>query len=425
MKKILSLMIVLAVVFPSVLGAQRVHIDIEARGFKRMKVAMPAFAGPKELADSVWSQCAKDLEITGAFSLLDPKGYINPGPMSFIEPGTLKDWALIGADYVVAARVERRGDQVNLVVQVVEVSTARAVLSTVYTTKADAVHRGVHAFMDALMQKTLGLEPIFSSKIVAVQKVGKKKQLYTMWCDGTGGAAIKGGGDLVLNPAWSFDGKKIAFVSYWRNNPDLYILDLRTYKVDLFSSHKGINVTPCFDPTGTKIACTLSKDGDPEIYLVPLGGGGAPERLTRSWATDTSPSISPDGRKLAFCSSRAGTPQIYVMDLVTRKVERLTFQGSYNSEPVFSPKGDVIAFIHLAEDRRFHIALIKTDGTRMKVLPGTGRGDESPTFSPDGRLVAFSSSDGNIYVTDFMGTSVVRVTDTGGFTEPCWSPLME
>jgi Tol biopolymer transport system component len=85
----------------------------------------------------------------------------------------------------------------------------------------------------------------------------------------------------------------------------------------------------------------------------------------------------------------------------------------------------VIAFIHLAKDRRFHIALIKTDGTRMKVLPGTGRGDESPTFSPDGRLLAFASTDGNIYVTDFMGTSVVRVTDTGGFTEPCWSPLME
>lgn len=424
MKKLLGVLMIVSVFLPSLLLAQRVHIDIEARGFKRMKVAMPAFAGPKDLADPVWSQCAKDLEISGAFSLLDRKGYINPGPMSFIEPGSLKDWGLIGADYVIAARLERQGGMVNLVVQAVELSTARVVLSTVYTTRADTVHRAVHTFMDALMQKSLGLEPIFSSKIVAVQKVGKKKQLYSQWCDGTGGAVIKGGGDLVLNPAWSPDGKKIAFVSYWRNNPDLYILDLLTYKVELFSSHKGINVTPCFDPTGRKLAYTLSKDGDPEIYLSPLAGG-QPDRLTKSWATDTSPSLSPDGRKLAFCSSRAGTPQIYLMDLGTRKVERLTFQGTYNSEPVFSPKGDMIAFIHLAEDRRFHVALIKTDGTRMRVLPGTGRGDESPAFSPDGRLVAFASSDGNIYVTDFLGVSVSRITGTGGFTEPCWSPLLD
>ncbi|HRC98103.1 MAG TPA: hypothetical protein PLZ30_08075 [Deltaproteobacteria bacterium] len=424
MKKILSILMVISVFLPSLLWAQRVHIDIEARGFKRMKAAMPAFAGPRELADPLWAQCAKDLEISGAFSLLDPKGYINPGPIGSIEPGTLKDWSLIGADYVIAARAERRGAMVSLMVQVVELSTTRVVLSTAYTTKSETMYRAVHAFMDALMQKSLGLEPIFSSKIVAVQKVGNKKQLYVQWCDGTGGAAIKGGGDLVLNPSWSPDARKIAFVSYWRNNPDLYILDLPTYKVELLSSHKGLNVTPCFDPTGGKIAYTLSKDGDPEIYLSSLSGG-EPQRLTKSWATDTSPSISPDGRTLAFCSSRAGTPQIYLMDLGTRKVERLTFQGTYNSEPVFSPKGDMVAFIHLAEDRRFHIALIKTDGTRMKVLPGTGRGDESPTFSPDGRLVAFTSSDGNIYITDFLGVSPVKVTEGGGFTEPCWSRLIE
>jgi len=425
MKKIVFFVAIWLLGCSSVAGAaDRVHIDIQARDFKKLNVAMPAFLGPADLAQTVWDICAKDLAITGIFTVINPESYINAGPMGDIKPGTLKDWILIGADYVIAGELGMQGSLATFTVQVVELSTSNILMSTTYTTNADSIYRAVHTFMDAMMKNTLGLDGMFSSKIVSVHKKGKGKQLYVSWCDGTGGKPIKGGGDLILNPAWSPDGEKIAFVSYWKNNPDLYVLDLTSYKVNMVSGRKGINSTPSFDSTGKKIACTLTKDGNPEIYLLDPGRKNS-LRLTSSWATDTSPSMSSDGKHMVFCSSRAGTPQIYMMELQSKKIERITFTGTYNTEPVFSPKGDLIAFTHLAQDRRFHVAIIRPDGSKMKVLKGTGKGDESPACSPDGRLIAFASSDGNIYITDIFDTMTVRILTGGGFTEPSWSRVMK
>lgn len=425
MKKALPLILVLILALPAALMAQGVHIDIEGKEFRRLKVAMPSFGGQRPLADTLWATCAKDLEISGAYTLIPPRAYLNPGPMSKVDPSTMKNWSLIGADYVIAARVDSQGGLVSLAVQVVEIATSRVLISTAYTARVETPHRAVHTFMDSLLGKSLSLDPMFSSKIVAVQKVGRRKQLFTAWCDGTGGGTIKGGGDLVLDPAWSPDGRKIAFVSYWRNNPDLYLLDMATLRVETLSALRGINTTPGFDRTGRKMALTLSRDGDPEIYVMTVGTREL-LRLTTSWAIDTSPSFSPDGRRLAFCSSRTGNPQIYVMDIFSRSAQRITFQGTYNSEPVFSPRGDLIAFTYLSpEDGRYHVALIRPDGSGLKVLTGTGRGDESPTFSPDGRLVAFSGSDGNIYVTDLAGSFLTRVTGAGAFSQPSWSPVLQ
>jgi len=423
MRKIL---VITAIMVMSCLNAyaQQVHIDIEASGFRKMKVAMPSYAGPSDMAGSVWAICARDLQLSGLFDVISPQSYVNPGPMGEIQQGTLKDFSLIGADYVITATVAKQGDTGLFKVQMVEISTGQLIAGTTYTSGESTMYLAVHAFMDYILKNKFGLEAIFSSKIACIKKIKDIKQLHVMYCDGTGGNTIRGGGNLVLSPAWSRDARKIAFVSYWRSNPDLYVLDVATNNVKSVSARKGINTSPAFDTSGSRIGLTLSGDGNPEIYLVNLDGTGK-TRLTSSYATDTSPSFSSDGKSMAFCSSRAGNPQIFIMDLATKNIRRLTYEGKYNSEPAFSPRGDLVAFSSLAANGRYYIATIKPDGTDLRVLPGTGRGDESPSFSPDGRLIAFASADGNIHVTDLLGTAPVPITTGGGYSEPAWSPFMK
>ncbi len=422
MKRITIISAAIVIILAIPLWSARIHIDISAPGFSKLKIAMPYFTGPSNLASNTWSMIEKDIRISGVFELIDPHTYIHTGPMAEIKPGTLKDWGLIGADFVITGSVERQEDDVRLSTQIIELPTAKVLVHKTYITSGNTMYMAVHKLIDDLLAESFDLQALFSTKIASIVKRGGKKYLYITSPDGTGPRVIKGLGDLVLNPAWSPDGKHIAFVSYKKDNPDLYVLDLEAIKVTPISTYTGINSSPTFHPDGKHIACTLSKDGNPEIYMIDLKNKDT-TRLTNNWATDTSPSFSPEGNKMVFCSNRGGSPQIYIKDLKSRKVNRLTFEGNYNTEPVFSPRGDWIAFTH-AKNGVFHIAIVRPDGTDMRVLQGTNKGDESPFFSPDGRLLVFGCADGHLYITDLAGNPPVKITiDKGAFSEPCWSVI--
>ncbi len=417
--------IVFFVLFSSA-WAQDETIVIQAGGVKKVKVAMPLFAGPTDLAGPAWAILKKDLEIAGVFDVIDPKTYPSQASISSTSQAKLSDFSLIGADFIVTGSLTPAdGKSVNLRLEAADI-TGKIVTSLDYKPFRDAVYLSINNFVDSFLKDSLGLPPMFNSKIVSVMQTGSGRTLYTCRPDGTGGFPLlkAKAGDIVLSPAFSPDGNRIAFVSYARRNPDLWLINFSQGNATLLSGARGLNTAPAFHPSGSKLALTMSRDGNQSIYMMDLGTK-ATTRIINSAGIDTSASFSPDGGRIVFCSDRGGSPQLYIKDLSTGKESRITFQGKKNTEPRFSPKGDLIAFTYVGDNGAFHIATIKPDGSDLRVLGGTDFEDFSPAFSPDGRLLVFASGDGNLYITDLNGSRPVRVTNSGGrFSQPAWGPVL-
>ena len=98
-----------------------------------------------------------------------------------------------------------------------------------------------------------------------------------------------------------------------------------------------MNTGASWSPDGSKIAVTLSKDGNPEIYVISAGDGSVLTRITDNKAIDTSPAWSPDGASIAIVSDREGGPQIFVAPAGGGAAKRVSKNGSYNTTPAWSP----------------------------------------------------------------------------------------
>jgi len=185
---------------------------------------------------------------------------------------------------------------------------------------------------------------------------------------------------------------------------------------------------PQFSPSGGEVILSLSQNGNTDLWVMDLGGGGK-RKLTRSPAIETSPSYSPDGSQIVFESDRSGKQQLYVMAAGGGGAARISFgAGSYGA-PVWSPKGDLIAFTKIVSGR-FHIGVMRPDGSDERLL-STSFLDEGPTFSPNGRVLMFyRESPGvqgraQVMSIDVSGINLRRVETPGAASDPTWSPLRE
>ncbi|MGD9182971.1 MAG: DPP IV N-terminal domain-containing protein, partial [Desulfobacterales bacterium] len=333
-----------------------------------------------------------------------------------------QNWTVVGAELLITGFYEVKNDRISVELRFFDTFKARRIIGKKYTGSKTNQRSIILRFCGDVINYLTGNRGIFGSKIAFVSNGTGNKEIYTCAFDGYDPRRLTNNNAITLFPAWSTDGKWMAFTSYKSGNPDLYIRNLNQGQETKISK-QGINITPAWTPRKFELAATLSFSGDQEIYLL-TGSGKIIKRLTKSRGIDVTPSWSPDGKKFAFVSNRSGSAQIYIKDLVSGRVRRLTYEGRKNTQPSWSPRGDKIAYT--SEGNGGHdIFVIGTDGLDPVQLTYDSRDNEAASWSPDGSLIAFSSNrDGpsRIYVMTAYGTDQRRLLVLAGEqTNPKWS----
>jgi dipeptidyl aminopeptidase/acylaminoacyl peptidase len=186
---------------------------------------------------------------------------------------------------------------------------------------------------------------------------------------------------------------------------------------------------PAWSPDGRRIAFRRSGPGFNDIFVMDADGQNQVQ-LTNAPGSDSEPAWSPDGQLIAFRSNRDADSEIYVMGADGQNQTRLTFDPASDGEPTFSPDGQRIAFQSNRPEppgTDQEIVVMDTDGQNQVPLTNNSFGDFEPTFSPDGRRIAFSSdreADFEIFVMDADGQNQAPLTtDPASDFEPNWQPL--
>jgi TolB protein len=270
-------------------------------------------------------------------------------------------------------------------------TTDNSIFRRRYSTRADGIRRLAHIVADDIVYALTGRSGIANTRLTFIAGEKGQSSLYTMHIDGSQLERLTDTPSIVMSPAWSPDGSRIAYVSYATGSPAVYVNDLKDRTTTKFAAFEGMNATPAWSPDGRSLALTLSKDGNPEIYVISLDGKTR-ERLTNFSGIDCSPTWAPNGFELAFTSDRTGSPQIYVTDVSGSYARRVTYEGAYNTSPAWSPEGDLIAFVSRV-DGRFQICAVDPFGVTTTILTEEGS-NEQPAWSPDGMHIVFSSTVG-------------------------------
>lgn len=402
----------------------QLDIVITGSGSQRLPIAVTDFAGERGISQALVSVVRADLERSGLFNLLDTTG-------AALDENTVPnyvDWKGRGADALVAGSVRTAPDgRYETRFRLHDTQKQGAIAGQAYAHNAQQIRSTAHRIADVIYEKLTGERGIFSTRIAYVVKSAGRFELQIADADGNGAQAALTSKEPIISPAWSPDGGKLAYVSFEAKKPIIYVHDLATGRRHVAANFKGSNSAPAWSPDGKKLAVVLTKDGSSQLYLVNADGSGV-TRLASSSGIDTEPQFSPDGEFIYFTSDRGGSPQVYRLPAAGGAAQRVTFEGSYNVTPRLSPDGKKLAYV-TRDSGRFRVAIMDLATRQTQVLTDTAK-DESPSFSPNGRMILFA--------TEVGGRGVLAAVSTDGrvkqrlssgqaadVREPAWGPFTQ
>lgn len=407
-------------------GGVRLQLKYQPE-FQPGLVVLPFAAAPglDAAAGTMHAIVRQDLDFSDRFQVKDAG--TQPG-----EPPNLALWKQRGADWVVQGAVRSRpgGTALELVLQDAVYGREKARQTfALPPVGSNGFRMAVHAAADEVVRWVTGEPGAAASRIAFVLQGRESKELYMVDSDGENVQRITSDGSINLSPAWAPDGGRIAYTSYRTGLPLLYERDPSTGRDRLLSDRSGLNITPAYAPRGGLLAFATTVAGNTEVATYDRGRGCCLVQQTRGSRFDSlSPTFAPDGSRIAFVSNRLGEPQIYVMPLggEARLVSSYLYgERGYNTGPDWSPRGDAIAYSTRVGGIP-QIAVVSAAGGTPRLLTNSGS-NEDPSWAADARHLVFASRDrdgGGLFVLDTVSGRVRPLLRGRGYGLPAWSPVL-
>jgi len=443
------------------LFAQGPDIRIVINKDQRPQMAIPDFRGSGAAQglmgvfnQTLWS----DIDSAGLFTMVPKTSYptmVPQQPSDFRQPPTpepahgrkrnepatpasggglwMSDWSSppVSANYLALGYTAVQNDVLVLYGWLFDLSRGTPanaqVIGKRYLGSVDegGARKVAHQFAADILA-VFGQPSLFGTKIIFVSDRTRNKEVWMMDWDGSNQKQVTQFKSLSIMPAVAPDGAKIAFTSYVKGNPGIFLFSVDPIRqLPFYNQVASLNETPDFTPDGKQIVYSSSASGWAQIYIANLDGSNL-RRISSSRAIEVEPKVNPKtGAEMVFVSGRSGPQQIYRMNMDGADVERLSSGEGEASNPSWNQDGQHIAFSWTQGYATGNFNIFVMDvATRsyIQLTHGEGR-NENPSWAPDGRhLVFMSTRTGSPQIWSMLadGSQVKQLTTQGSNWTPVW-----
>jgi TolB protein len=425
---VVNRVVLILTIFIAQLAQAELVIEVTQGRQSAIPVSVVPFewTGATELPVDISAVVNNDLASSGYFRTLEQSSMLSKP--SRTEDIAYADWRLMKQDFIVVGHITAEDGGYAIEFHVVDVHQQIELIHHRVRGEGTQLRDLAHYISDFIFKRLTGIPGVFSTKMVYVTTNKERSRFNLNFADADGAREqlIFRSKEPILSPAWSPDGKRVAYVSFENGRSEIFFQELATGNREKVVSFDGSNSAPSFSPDGTQLAFVHSKMGNPDIYIMDLATRKV-QRHTKHYGIDTEPQWMTDGRHILFTSSRAGGPQIYKLDTKDDSVERVTFEGRYNARARMTADGRKMVFVHGQGDS-FHIASQDMASGRVRLLTRDTNLDESPSVAPNGSMVIYAATENDrsiLAAVSVDGEVKFRLPSRfGDVREPAWSPIL-